>query len=172
MPLFRFLQVWTDGFQEDQLCDGTSHYTHLQAVFEGEVEHASRFGACDGSCRSEARTCDLRQRVERRSLGLLFIGGKSLDVAVEYDAAATELFAGDAPVLAVKFERWYAKRDGEGYAACTGATHVRVSVSHDNLAGRPTGRYETISVSVTPCDGSCQPVELPSSLLTATSEQE
>lgn len=172
MPLSRFLRSSTDGFQEDRLCDGTSHYTHLEAVFEGEVEHASRRGICDGSCRPEARRMDVRAVVSERGERAMRDRGKTLTSVVEFDEAAQALFAGDAPVPALKFERWYCKRDSEGFAACTGETHVHVSISHDWWGGRKTERFETIRVSAAPCDGSCQPLELPISLLTATSEQE
>lgn len=155
MSMLHYLTSNSEGYQQDHLCDGMRHYIRLEDYGKSTLNES---GICDGSCTNEARRLDLRAFVAARAREEIELKrGAILSSVVEFDSAAAKIFDGEDSLLGIEFDRWYAKRSGEGCTCCTGTHHVRISIDHDWWACRDTGRYETIKVSATPCDGTCVP---------------
>lgn len=168
----RYERRSSDGMDENLLCDGTRHATHLPASF-GAPAGVHVTGPCDGSCKPEhaKRQVDLRAMLAEAESGcfhagepvmdgdqIVSIGGPVLRNRVRHDEASAALFASGRPLVGARFASHYCKRDSRSDTACLGNAHVRVAVEFDNLARRDTGFYKTYVVTAAPCDGSCRPV--------------
>lgn len=148
-----------EGIESTLFCDGVMHFDRFrdQYVFgKDDRSGISVRGACDGSCKPEPRTKDLRKLLEDAQYERMENEeGEILPCSIQLDAAATELFASDQPLLGVEFASMYAKRNSRSNDYCLGSVHLYWSEAFDwHLEANPK-THATHRLTVTPCDKSC-----------------
>jgi hypothetical protein len=150
----RIFQVYDcDGIESLSICDGKTLYAFPQALSDISVR-----SACDGSCKTEFRTKDLRQLLAKACAETMMAieGEKILGTVVRLDKVMTAMVATSQPILGVEFASMYAKRNSRSSDFCLGNLHVHWSMSDDWNRVPKSKTCATYVMETSPCDGSCR----------------
>lgn len=156
MDALIFRKSDSDGLETEDFCDGVKHYTRTLASF-GVDKCVEMDGPCDGSCKAEARTQDVRVLVAKaQGDSLEEEDGRILPSVVLLDEVMTALLATDQPISAVSFASMYAKRNSRSDDYCLGSLHLHWEESFDWHRDRDPVTCATHTLTTSPCDGSCR----------------
>lgn len=146
----------SDCLVTEDFCDGVTHYSRILDSFSGPKKEVQSNGPCDGSCKSEARTHDVRALLAKAQVdSLREEDGRILPTVVILDEVMTALVATDQPIEGVEFASMYAKRNSRSDDYCLGSLHLHWEESFDWHRDRNPVTYATHTLTASPCDGSC-----------------
>lgn len=146
-----------DGDETQEICDGQHHYSRVLSSVGTMRRSIRRNRSCDGLCKPENRTHDLRKLLAKaESDTLQESNGRILPTVVRLDEFMLALFVSDQSISGVKFASMYAKRNSQYDEYCIGIYHVHWSESFDWWGGSDSGTCATHTISAKPCDGSCK----------------
>lgn len=149
-----------DGIESTYFCDGKTHFDRAIDAYAYPQEwiNTSVHSACDGSCKPEFRTKDLRQLLAKVCAETMMAieGKKILGTVVRLDKVMTAMVATSQPILGVEFASMYAKRNSQSSDFCLGNLHVHWSMSDDWNRVPKSKTCATYVVTTSPCDGSCR----------------
>lgn len=156
MPAQIFRTSDSDGLETEDFCDGVTHYSRTRDSFSKDKQ-VQKDGPCDGSCKSDARTHDLRADVAKAQMASCEEeDGRILPSVVILDEVVTALLATDQPIRAVSFASMYAKRNSRSDDYCLGSLHLHWEESFDWHRCRDPETFATHTLTASPCDGSCR----------------
>ena len=141
---------FSDGISFDYLCDGTHHAE--RADYDTIDPHVAVKDACDLSCKSERRQVDVRVELARLRAETLEERSITLTTRVRFNEMSRAMFDRHEPITGTRVSSWYGKRNGSGMIVCRVSDHVRVSTRFDWWASDKTDYYQTVDVSIEPCD--------------------
>jgi len=171
-PVTRYGDHCSEGYTDDLWCVDGVHLRAMEERIGGENRWSVNFaGPCDGSCKPASTPFDLAARVAKmreekfhdgsvkvRKGKVVGFRGPAIGSTIFLDEGAQAIVDAAVPISGRKTHRWYAKRDSEGECWCLGDRHVRVATEFSWWSGRgPSGVYKAHKVTVTACDGSCEP---------------
>lgn len=143
-----FMTSDSDGIETRDFCNGETHFRRSRESYASdEPEDISVFGKCDGSCKPERRTHDLRKLVQKVD--------KDLQQVVEVDQATSWLLASKQSIVGVHFRSMYCKRNSRSDDYCLGTFHIHWSESFDWHLKPRSKIHATHTLSISLCDGSC-----------------
>ncbi len=145
-----------DGFVSKDFCDGAKHYSRTGDSYSEESEvHVKDL--CDGSCKPEARTHNLRELIAKeRGVSLKEEDGRILPTVITLDEVLAAMLRTDQPIMAVRFATMYVKRFCRSADYCLGVLHVTWNENFDWDREQHPKTFATHKLVTSPCDGSCR----------------
>lgn len=157
MSAFIFRKSDSDCDVTETFCDSKNHYTRTLANYAGERRSIQWDRECDGSCKPEKRTKNLRKLlVKAQNDSLRMNDDRILPTVVILDATLTALFTKSGPINGVEFASFYAKRNSRSNDYCIGALHVHWHESFDWHRIPNSETCSTYEITSSLCDGSCR----------------
>ncbi len=143
-----FMTSDSDGIETQDFCNGEMHFRRSRESYASdEPEDISVLGKCDGSCKADKRTHDLRKQIEKAQM--------DSQAVIEFDQAIGWLLASKQSILGVNFASMYCKRNSQSDDYCLGTFHIHWCESFDWHLRPRSGLMSSHTLRTSLCDGSC-----------------